>query len=78
MEENPENSGDRPIRTVLRSNRNEVLVHTYDNNISYKIAHFKMNLEDYLKLEEKQVSEVLHSKERIDQPTNRRIQEYFL
>ena len=57
MEENPEDSGNRPIKTVTRhgtyKDKTEVLEHIYDDNNGYTIAHFSMDLEDYLQLMEK-------------------------
>ena len=58
MEENPENSGDRPIITQIKMCRtyggeDEVLVVIYDKDIKYQIARYKMNLIDYNKLEGK-------------------------
>ena len=57
MEENPEDSGNRPIKTVTRcsayGDKPEVLEHIYDANINYTNAHFSIALEDYLKLKAK-------------------------
>ena len=57
MEENPEDSGNRPIKTVTNygtyGDKTEVLEHIYDANSGYTIAHFSINLKDYLQLEAK-------------------------